>query len=38
MVTGMPKQSTIRGDKVIVNGVTYEAQWWTQGENPTQSG
>ncbi|MEY8714291.1 glycosyl hydrolase family 18 protein [Francisella philomiragia] len=27
-----------KGDRVVVNGVTYEAQWWTQGENPTQTG
>ncbi|MED7787984.1 glycosyl hydrolase family 18 protein [Francisella sp. 19X1-34] len=27
-----------KGQKVEVNGVVYEAQWWTKGENPTQSG
>ncbi|WP_442902189.1 glycosyl hydrolase family 18 protein [Francisella sp. 19X1-34] len=27
-----------KGEKVVVNGVTYEAQWWTKGENPTNSG
>jgi chitodextrinase len=27
-----------KGEKVEVSGVTYEAQWWTKGENPTQSG
>ncbi|RJG42577.1 hypothetical protein D1Z90_12600 [Motilimonas pumila] len=26
------------GDQVVVNGVTYEAQWWTQGKNPAESG
>ncbi|MDE4947090.1 carbohydrate-binding protein, partial [Francisella tularensis subsp. holarctica] len=27
-----------KGDKFIVNGVTYEAQWWTQGNNPADGG
>lgn len=26
------------GDQVTVNGVTYQAQWWTQGNNPETSG
>ncbi len=26
------------GDRVVVNGVTYEAKWWTQGDNPETSG
>ncbi|RJG47883.1 glycosyl hydrolase family 18 protein [Motilimonas pumila] len=26
------------GDEVVVNGVTYQAKWWTQGDNPEQSG
>nr|WP_022942344.1 glycoside hydrolase family 19 protein [Psychromonas hadalis] len=26
------------GDTVVVNGVTYKAQWWTKGENPTTTG
>ena len=28
----------LRGDKVSVNNVAYEARWWVQGENPTSSG
>jgi chitodextrinase len=33
-------ESTIyhAGDKVNVKGITYEAQWWTKGENPTTTG
>lgn len=27
-----------KGDTVIIDGKTYEAQWWTQGENPSDSG
>nr|WP_150468105.1 glycosyl hydrolase family 18 protein [Francisella sp. SYW-9] len=27
-----------KGEKVEVNGIIYEAQWWTKGENPTNSG
>ncbi|MGF1901639.1 chitinase [Aliivibrio sifiae] len=26
------------GDQVTINGVTYQAQWWTQGNNPETSG
>ncbi|GLS03175.1 hypothetical protein GCM10007860_03180 [Chitiniphilus shinanonensis] len=26
------------GQKVTYNGVNYEARWWTQGDNPAQSG
>lgn len=26
------------GNRVSYNGVIYEAQWWTQGEDPSQSG
>ncbi|MGF1758562.1 glycosyl hydrolase family 18 protein [Photobacterium sagamiensis] len=26
------------GDRVVVNGVTYEAKYWTKGDNPEQSG
>ena len=26
------------GDQVTVNGVIYQAQWWTQGNNPETSG
>lgn len=26
------------GDQVTLNGVTYQAQWWTQGNNPETSG
>jgi chitodextrinase len=26
------------GDRVVVNGVTYEAKSWTQGDDPEQSG
>ena len=26
------------GNRVVYNGNTYEAKWWTQGENPGQSG
>ena len=26
-----------KSDKVVVNGVTYEAQWWTQGDTPSNS-
>ncbi|MDX1302165.1 glycosyl hydrolase family 18 protein [Photobacterium sp.] len=26
------------GDRVVVNGVTYEAKHWTKGDNPEQSG
>ncbi|WP_198419088.1 glycosyl hydrolase family 18 protein [Motilimonas pumila] len=26
------------GQQVTVNGVTYEAKWWTQGDNPEQAG
>ncbi|PQJ89282.1 MULTISPECIES: chitinase [Aliivibrio] len=26
------------GDQVTVNGVTYQAQWWTQGNSPETSG
>lgn len=26
------------GQKVTQNGMTYKAQWWTQGENPATSG
>ncbi|WP_255992309.1 chitinase [Chitinolyticbacter albus] len=26
------------GQRVTYNGVNYEARWWTQGDNPTQSG
>lgn len=26
------------GDQVTVNDVTYQAQWWTQGNNPETSG
>ncbi|GLS03628.1 hypothetical protein GCM10007860_07730 [Chitiniphilus shinanonensis] len=26
------------GARVTYNGVNYEAKWWTQGENPAQSG
>ncbi len=26
------------GDQVVVNGVTYEAKWYTQGDDPEQSG
>lgn len=25
------------GDQVVVNGVTYQAKWWNQGDNPTTS-
>ena len=33
-------ESTIynTGDTVVVNGVTYTAQWWTRGENPAKTG
>lgn len=27
-----------KGDRVSVNGVIYEAKWWTTGENPVNSG
>lgn len=27
-----------KGDRVVVNGVTYEAKWWTQGDNPEKTG
>ncbi|MGF1906956.1 chitinase [Aliivibrio salmonicida] len=26
------------GDQITVNGVVYQAQWWTQGNNPETSG
>ncbi|WP_255992308.1 carbohydrate-binding protein [Chitinolyticbacter albus] len=26
------------GQRVTYNGVNYEARWWTQGDNPAQSG
>nr|WP_281279724.1 glycosyl hydrolase family 18 protein [Chitiniphilus eburneus] len=26
------------GSRVTLNGVNYEAKWWTQGDNPAQSG
>ncbi|WP_148716955.1 chitinase [Chitinolyticbacter meiyuanensis] len=26
------------GQRVTYNGVNYEAKWWTQGDNPAQSG
>ncbi|WP_255992310.1 carbohydrate-binding protein, partial [Chitinolyticbacter albus] len=26
------------GQRVTFQGVNYEARWWTQGDNPTQSG
>jgi len=26
------------GDRVVVNGVSYEAKYWTKGDNPEQSG
>lgn len=26
------------GDKVLCNGQVYEAQWWTQGDNPVTQG
>ena len=26
------------GDQVLLNGVKYQAKWWTQGDNPAQSG
>ena len=26
------------GDRVLYNGKTYEARWWTQGDNPEESG
>ncbi|WP_308418775.1 carbohydrate-binding protein [Chitinolyticbacter meiyuanensis] len=26
------------GNQVSYNGVNYEAKWWTQGDNPSQSG
>ncbi|UFJ39134.1 fibronectin type III domain-containing protein [Brevibacillus humidisoli] len=26
------------GDRVTYNGIIYEAKWWTQGEQPDQSG
>ncbi len=26
------------GDQVVINGVTYEAKWYTQGDDPEQSG
>ncbi|RJG47885.1 glycosyl hydrolase family 18 protein [Motilimonas pumila] len=26
------------GQQVTANGVTYEARWWTQGDNPEQTG
>ena len=25
------------GDKVVVNGITYTAKWWSQGQNPESS-
>lgn len=27
-----------QGDQATYEGVTYEAQWWTQGDNPAESG
>ncbi|WP_245806427.1 glycosyl hydrolase family 18 protein [Francisella halioticida] len=33
-----PDKAYTKGEKIEVNGVVYEAQWWTKGENPTQSG
>uniref|UniRef100_UPI00210BEEC0 carbohydrate-binding protein n=1 Tax=Chitinolyticbacter albus TaxID=2961951 RepID=UPI00210BEEC0 len=27
-----------QGNRVVYQGVVYEAQWWTQGDNPAQSG
>lgn len=27
-----------QGDQVSYQGTTYEAQWWTQGDNPAQAG
>lgn len=26
------------GDQVVINGVTYQAKYWTQGDDPTASG
>ncbi|OGV18755.1 MAG: hypothetical protein A2X47_01010 [Lentisphaerae bacterium GWF2_38_69] len=31
-------ETYIGGDKVSYNGHNYEAKWWTQGENPANSG
>ncbi|WDF04725.1 5'-nucleotidase C-terminal domain-containing protein [Shouchella hunanensis] len=31
-------QIYVAGDQVLLDGQLYEAKWWTQGENPSQSG
>ena len=28
----------LTGDEVALNGVKYKANWWTQGQNPAESG
>ncbi|WP_440056621.1 trypsin-like serine protease (plasmid) [Pseudoalteromonas sp. T1lg65] len=28
----------LQGDKVSQNGIVYQAQWWTQGDSPAESG
>ncbi|GAF19163.1 5'-nucleotidase [Bacillus sp. JCM 19046] len=32
------KEIYTAGDQVLYDGKLYEAKWWTQGENPSQSG
>ncbi len=29
-----PDDVYVKGDRVELDGVTYEAQWWTQGDQP----
>lgn len=33
-----PSKVYVAGDRVIHQGIVYQAKWWTQGDDPTSSG